>query len=107
MTIAGLLLDIGGAGMLAIPDIHRARIQFVFGRLKEAMEEVEYGKLQRDDIGFQDVARRYVKEYGAGERGTENIEYITQEPKASPDLDSTDSAETRATRRRAIPIWCS
>lgn len=55
IAAGGLLLDILGVGVLAIPDIPTAARRFRFGRLRAARNYLDRGGLADGDIGFKEA----------------------------------------------------
>ena len=94
VLVVGLTVSLFGTLVMTIPLISRARVFFEFGKLKEGKQSLRYDRLEQDDIGFREIASRFLetKEYG-DEVGVNEIEYITHEPKLSADIINTDSAD--------------
>lgn len=55
LIAVGLLLDIIGAFVIAIPDFPGLDRQFLFGRFRVGQDRMESGGLSRDDTGFDEV----------------------------------------------------
>lgn len=89
LLIMGLTVSLIGTLIITIPLISQVRVLFEFGKLKEAKRALRYNRLEQGDIGFREIASRYLKtqEYG-DEVDTTEIEYITHEPKLSADINT-------------------
>lgn len=92
ITAIGLFVSIVGTIFIAVPVLPRVRRYFTFGKLREAKQSIRFDKLTQRDIGFREVASRHIKnsEY-AQDLDVDDIEYISHEPKLSPDFLRTDS----------------
>jgi hypothetical protein len=91
ILIAGLTVSLFGTITMTIPLISCVRVFFDFGKLKEAKQSLRYDRLEQGDVGFREIASRYleIKEYG-NKVDVDEIEYITHEPKLSADFINKD-----------------
>lgn len=55
LIIVGLLLDIVGAFVIAVPDFPELDRRFLFGRLRVGQDRMESGGLSRGDTGFDEM----------------------------------------------------
>lgn len=95
ITILGLFISILGTALIAIPVLPRIRVLFEFGKLREAKQSIRFSRLQQGDTGFDEVASRYIQDTDINDEwDIDDIEYISHEPKLSPDFIRTEEEET-------------
>lgn len=78
--MAGLVLDIVGVLILAVPDIPRVARLFKFGKLRAARSALQYGGLEPGDTGFEQVVAIHDRSQPNTETTPDMVEYIEYGP---------------------------
>ncbi|MWG35578.1 hypothetical protein [Halomarina oriensis] len=64
LVVAGLAIDIIGAGVIALPDIPRVRQALWSERVRKGLREMEGNGLRNDQPGFEDILQLLEEFYG-------------------------------------------
>lgn len=84
LPAVGLILDIFGVMVLAIPDFRLLAERFRFGKLRSARENLRFNGLTSDDAGFEEIVSLHNDSQPNVEITSDDVDNIEYGPEMEP-----------------------
>lgn len=98
-AVIGLLLDILGVVILAVPEFPWLTRKFKFGKLRDAMDSLDHGGLSSGDTGFNEVVSLHNDSQPNLEITPDDVSEIKYEPKVESVIENGHVVDERVVNR--------
>lgn len=88
LTAVGLILDVVGAFLIAVPDLPRIRTWFRCGQLQRARQQMELGGVSKGDVGFETLVQLHSEMQPNIDITSDDVVRIAFEPTERYEFDS-------------------